>query len=413
MTEPSEWQRRIEGEWVGRPSLFDATGTWQGYEDIRRSSVHEDGVTTYYMDGGLEGGGPMAGRFRLGAPFAFGVVDSDASRIYTGPDFYGTGQPYGTFVDAHYYGPGWQGGPQHLEPGDRRHPGLLLDALPGAAVVGCFNGLYTRDPARTADWLAAETRNGPVPYILPTKTGGAFAQRLRAVRRRPEARRHGRGPGRAGAARPAEDPPARHLVGRAGAGVRGRRAARRLPFLLRRAGRVGQRPGVRPGRLPQRALRGRVEAEGPGVHARRHARHGLGDGTGGGLRTVRGRHARRGDARGADVVIVVTGGSRGIGRGLVREFLARGHQVVTCGSATAPEDGLGVVADVTDRAQVRELWDTAVAEYGRVDVWINNAGVTQRRVPLWELTEQETRAVVDVNLNGVINGCAVALAGMA
>ncbi|GAA4529001.1 SDR family oxidoreductase [Nonomuraea ferruginea] len=113
------------------------------------------------------------------------------------------------------------------------------------------------------------------------------------------------------------------------------------------------------------------------------------------------------------MVIVVTGGSRGIGRGLVREFLARGHQVVTCGSATAPEDGLGVVADVTDRAQVRELWDTAVAEYGRVDVWINNAGVTQRRVPLWELTEQETRAVVDVNLNGVINGCAVALAGMA
>lgn len=175
MTEPSEWQRRIEGEWVGRPSLFDATGTWQGYEDIRRSSVHEDGVTTYSMDGGLEGGGPMAGRFRLGAPFAFGVVDSDTSRIYTGPDFYGTGQPYGTFVDAHYYGPGWQVDLNTWNQviGDTQVYSSML--YQGPAVVGCFNGLYTRDPARTADWLAAETRNGPVPYILPTKTGGAFA----------------------------------------------------------------------------------------------------------------------------------------------------------------------------------------------------------------------------------------------
>ncbi|MFG1946282.1 SDR family oxidoreductase [Nonomuraea sp. NPDC048826] len=112
------------------------------------------------------------------------------------------------------------------------------------------------------------------------------------------------------------------------------------------------------------------------------------------------------------MVIVVTGGSRGIGQGLVKEFLARGHQVVTCGSTKAPEDGLGIVADVADRAQVRRLWDTAVAAHGKVDLWINNAGITHARVPLWELPEQEARAVVDVNLTGVINGCAVALAGM-
>ncbi|MFG1946283.1 hypothetical protein [Nonomuraea sp. NPDC048826] len=175
MTESSEWQRRIEGEWVGRPSLFDHTGTWLGFEDIRRSSVMDNGVTTYYMDGGLEGGGPLAGRFRLGAPFAFGVVDSDASRIYTGPDFYGTGQPYGSFVDAHYYGPGWQVDLNTFNQviGDIQVYSSML--YQGPAVVGCFNGLYTRDPGKTADWLAAETRNGPVPYILPTKTGGAFA----------------------------------------------------------------------------------------------------------------------------------------------------------------------------------------------------------------------------------------------
>ncbi|MET7399301.1 hypothetical protein ABZS66_38050 [Dactylosporangium sp. NPDC005572] len=178
MSEPSGWQQRIAGEWVGRPSLFDADGTWRGYEDIRRSSVFEDGVTTYYMDGGLDGGGPLAGRFRLGAPFAFGVVDSDADRIYTGPDFHGSGQPYGSFVDAAYYGPGWQVGlntwNQVIGDGDTQVYSSML--YQGPSVVGCFNGVYHRGLAAEAlaEHLAAETRNGPVPFILPTKQAGAY-----------------------------------------------------------------------------------------------------------------------------------------------------------------------------------------------------------------------------------------------
>jgi hypothetical protein len=176
--EPSGWQQRIAGEWVGRPSLFDADGTWRGYEDIRRSSVFEAGVTTYYMDGGLTGGGPLAGRFRLGAPFAFGVVDSDADRIYTGPDFHGTGQPYGSFVDANYYGPGWQTGlntwNQVLPDGDTQVYSSML--YQGPSVVGCFNGIYHRGMGeeRLAAHLEAETANGPVPFILPTKRAGAY-----------------------------------------------------------------------------------------------------------------------------------------------------------------------------------------------------------------------------------------------
>ncbi|MGW0808659.1 SDR family oxidoreductase [Nonomuraea sp. NPDC002799] len=108
------------------------------------------------------------------------------------------------------------------------------------------------------------------------------------------------------------------------------------------------------------------------------------------------------------MVIVVTGATRGIGRGLADQFLAHGHEVVTCGTT-----GGDVTADVTDREQLRKVWDTAVERHGRVDMWINNAGVTQSRLPLWELPDDEARHVVGVNLTGVVNGCAVALRGMA
>ena len=60
------------------------------------------------MNGTLDGAGPLRNRFQLGADFRFDVIDSDENRVYLGPDFHGTGQPYGLFVDAHYYSPGWQ-----------------------------------------------------------------------------------------------------------------------------------------------------------------------------------------------------------------------------------------------------------------------------------------------------------------
>ncbi len=178
MTDPSVWQQRIAGQWHGRPSLFDATGTWCGYEDIQRSSEFADGKTVYRMDGGLTGGGPLAGQFRLGAPFAFGVIDSDANRIYTGPDFFGTGQPYGSFVDAHYYGPGWQVDlntwNQVLPDAETQVYSSVL--YQGWSVVGCFNGIYTR-AGDVGAFLAGETENGPVPYILPTKQAGEYRGR--------------------------------------------------------------------------------------------------------------------------------------------------------------------------------------------------------------------------------------------
>lgn len=129
-----------------------------------------------------------------------------------------------------------------------------------------------------------------------------------------------------------------------------------------------------------------------------------------------------------DRVVVVTGGTRGIGRGLAAAFLDRGARVVVCGRSQASVDaglaglreGLadpsgvsGIATDVSDRSQVQALWDHAVATYGRVDVWINNAGLSAPRGPLDDQDPALVGAVVDTNLIGTFNGCAVAQAGMA
>lgn len=127
-------------------------------------------------------------------------------------------------------------------------------------------------------------------------------------------------------------------------------------------------------------------------------------------------------------VVVVTGGTRGIGLGLAGELLARGCRVVVCGRSAASvesaverlaahttggaADVLGQVADVTDRTSLVALRDAAVARFGRVDVWINNAGLSAPRRPLPDVPADVAEAVVRTNLLGVMHGCAVALETM-
>jgi NAD(P)-dependent dehydrogenase (short-subunit alcohol dehydrogenase family) len=118
-------------------------------------------------------------------------------------------------------------------------------------------------------------------------------------------------------------------------------------------------------------------------------------------------------------VAVVTGSTRGIGLGLARELRKRGCQVVITGRNGAAEVGaelgddvLAVTCDVTDPASVQAVWDAAVERFGRVDIWINNAGTTTIPVPLWEAPLGEIKATLDTNILGTINGCRVAIAGM-
>lgn len=73
-------------------------------------------------------------------------------------------------------------------------------------------------------------------------------------------------------------------------------------------------------------------------------------------------------------VVLVTGGTRGVGLGIVRAFAGAGAHVVTCGRSEVDSEVRYVRADVRDPSQVDELVSTVVAEYGRLDVVVNNAG---------------------------------------
>jgi NAD(P)-dependent dehydrogenase (short-subunit alcohol dehydrogenase family) len=121
--------------------------------------------------------------------------------------------------------------------------------------------------------------------------------------------------------------------------------------------------------------------------------------------------------------IVVTGSTRGIGRGLAVEFLKRGHQVVISGRSPdavsravqdlgAGNSLLGHTCDVRELASVQALWDAAVGRFGRVDMWINNAAIATDRLRLDELPGDQIVATIDTNLAGTLFGCKVALAGM-
>jgi NAD(P)-dependent dehydrogenase (short-subunit alcohol dehydrogenase family) len=132
------------------------------------------------------------------------------------------------------------------------------------------------------------------------------------------------------------------------------------------------------------------------------------------------------EARGAGGRIVITGSTRGLGLCLAREFLARGCTVVVSGrtreaveaavtrlGAEFPNAAVhGHPCDTGDAEQVDRLWAAAAAAMGGVDHWINNAGIGQPTVPIWELDPQETEAIIRTDLLGVLHGARAAMRGM-
>jgi NAD(P)-dependent dehydrogenase (short-subunit alcohol dehydrogenase family) len=124
--------------------------------------------------------------------------------------------------------------------------------------------------------------------------------------------------------------------------------------------------------------------------------------------------------------VVITGSTRGIGFGLAQAFLEHGCTVSVSGrdkesvertitrliSRFEADRVFGLACDVTMPAQVQTLWDRSVAKFGKVDIWINNAGSSGERGLVWELPVREVQQPVTTNILGTVYGAQTAVRGM-
>jgi len=122
-------------------------------------------------------------------------------------------------------------------------------------------------------------------------------------------------------------------------------------------------------------------------------------------------------------IAVVVGGTHGIGRALALGMASAGADVVATSrskeavDAVAAEiEALGrrttrVVSDVSDRESLVRLRDAVLAEFGRVDILVNSAGIT-RRIPTLECSEEIWDSIMDVNLTGTLRACQIFGAAM-
>ena len=99
-------------------------------------------------------------------------------------------------------------------------------------------------------------------------------------------------------------------------------------------------------------------------------------------------------------VVLVTGGSKGIGRAIAEAFRDAGYRVAaTYRSGGVPEGVLGVPCDITDQGQVDQAFAQVEAELGPVEILIANAGVTKDTL-LMRMTDEDWQSVIDTNLTG-------------
>ena len=115
---------------------------------------------------------------------------------------------------------------------------------------------------------------------------------------------------------------------------------------------------------------------------------------------------------------LVTGAARGIGLAIATRFAADGARValldldrdgVRAAARSVGPDAMPLVADVTRTAEVEGAVRAVVERWGRLDVLVNNAGITGRSFPIWELEDEDWHRVLAVDLTSVFLCCRAAV----
>lgn len=110
-------------------------------------------------------------------------------------------------------------------------------------------------------------------------------------------------------------------------------------------------------------------------------------------------------------VAIVTGGSKGIGKGIADALAGHGAHVVICSRKKVKSKHTHVSGDVTNVADCSKVVSAALKKFGRIDILVNNAGIYPF-VPFAQMTRRQWDQVIDVNLNGVFNATKAVLPTM-
>jgi short-subunit dehydrogenase len=122
--------------------------------------------------------------------------------------------------------------------------------------------------------------------------------------------------------------------------------------------------------------------------------------------------------------IVITGSTRGLGFSMATEFLRSGCNVTLSGRGETPAEAtqselspfegkyIYVSCNVQEKADLQKLWDASLAQWGEIDIWINNAGQNTPHLFSWETGETDTENIIKTNLIGMIYGSQIAATGM-
>ena len=122
-----------------------------------------------------------------------------------------------------------------------------------------------------------------------------------------------------------------------------------------------------------------------------------------------------------DKVAVITGGSRGLGLSITQTYARAGAKVVIASRSAQGVDlavdslreagysATGLACDVADMSQVEALAEHAIQTFGRIDIWVNNAGLSAPYGPTIHIPTKDFMNVVNTNIIGTYNGSIIAM----